>query len=384
MKGIRWMNMLPIVIDNARSILDSIRIYNVLVDAYTAAHQLPMAVDKGLEALAALGVKFPSNPKLFHVFKGLGTTKMKLAGKKIESLLDLPDMTDPYMLEAMPLMERISPAAYMSGSQLFPLLVFKMVDTSVKYGNSPLSAFGYASFAITLSGVLGDYDGGYRFANMSMDLLEKYGDEVYKVKVYFVNYCFVRHWKEHARDMIDPLMSAYQSGMMAGNLFSATWVACYAQLWRYFVGDDLSTLEKDVRSFTETFRSLKQDGAMNLADIIHRTTLRLQDNEHVSADLGDELFSEEGLIERSLNAADKTAIFFIHLSKMQLSFLFGKYGEARASAARASEYLEAVVGLHYIPLYHFYQALSNPCRSIAYNGRHEGGSVECKKTPQVV
>jgi len=345
------------VLGNAKDILDKIPVYNTLVDAYTGGHDLPKAITAGLEALNGLGVRFPSNPKMLHIFQGLGKTKMKLAGKKIEDLVNLPEMTDPYMLQAMPLMERISPAAYMSGSQLFPLLVFRMVDISLKYGNSSLSAFGYASFAITLSGVLGDYDGGFRFAEMSKKLLEKYQDEVYKVKVYFVNYCFVRHWKMHANTMIEPLMEAYRSGLMAGNLFSGNWVACYALTWKYFTAQPLETLQTELNSFTGSFRQLKQYGAFNLADILLHTVNRLTDPEKVSAVLGNGQISEEALLQRCFDAHDKTAVFFLHLHRMQLNYLFGDYEKARSCAKDAEAFLEAVVGLHYIPLYHFYRSL---------------------------
>lgn len=345
------------VLEHGANILDKMPVYNIKVDAYTAQNDLPKAVQAGVEALSKLGVKFPSKPTIFHVFKDLGAIKMKLFNKKVESLIDLPEMTNPYMLEAMPLMERISPAAYMSGSQLFPLLVFKMVDLSLKYGNSSLSAFGYASYAITLSGVLGDYDGGYRFANLSMKLLERFQDKTYVVKVYFVNYCFIRHWKEHSRDMVSPLMDAYRSGMQVGNLFSGTWVACYALLWKYYGAYKLTDLQAEVGEYAQYFRQLKQDGAFNLADILHRTISKFTDRGEVSTELGDEVLSESDLLKRCKEANDKTSIFFFYLNKMQLSYLFGKCEEVRQYSISASEHIEAVVGLPYIPQFYFYDAL---------------------------
>lgn len=352
----RMEELVQMVLQNGKTVLDKIPVYNTLVDAYTAAHDLPKAIKAGLEALKSLGVSFPANPKLLHVFAGLGKTKFKLAGKKVEDLIDLPAMTNPYMLQAMPLMERISPAAYMSGSQLFPLLVFRMVDISLEHGNSSLSAFGYASFAITLSGVLGDYDGGLRFAEMSKRLLEKYQDEVYKVKVYFVNYCFIRHWKFHANTMIDPLMDAYRSGMKAGNLFSGNWVACYALIWKYIAGYPLDKLKTELKDFTVSFRQLNQFGAFNLADIVLQTIERLTDKTPVQFVGGSET-EEAAILQRCIEAEDKTALFCLHLHRMQLNYFFGDYEKARKCAHDAAVYLEAVVGLHFIPLYHFYQTL---------------------------
>lgn len=353
----RMEQLMAPLMEHGRNILDIMSVYHVKVDAYTAQHDLPKAVAAGVEGLAKLSIHFPRKPGLIHVFRGLGSVKLKLVRKKVESLVELPRMTDPYMLEAMPLMERISPAAYMSGSQLFPLLVFKMVEVSLKYGNSSLSAFSYASFAITLSGVLGDYEGGYRFAELSMRLLDRFEDNTYKVKVFFVNYCFVRHWKEHSRDMVNPLMEAYRSGMQVGNLFSGTWVACYALIWKYFSAHNLLGLQSELNDFTRTFKRLKQDGAFNLADLLLRTTKRLTDPEKASSDLSDENLDEKDLLERCQAANDKTSIFFFYLNKMQLSYIFQNSHEAKAYADLASEHLEAVIGLHYVPQFYFYDTL---------------------------
>lgn len=345
------------ILANGKNPLDKIKVYHTKVDAYSAQHDHPKAVAAGVDGLKELGVRFPANPKMVHVFMGLGATKMKLAGKKTESLIDLPEMTDPYILEAMPLMERISPPAYMMGSQLFPLLVFRMVDLSLKYGNSALSAFGYASFAITLSGVLGDYDGGYRFANLSLKVRDKFNSEPYRVKVYFVNYCFVRHWKEPARDMIAPLMEAYRSGMQVGNIFSGIWVACYALIWKFYSASPLPDLQSELDSYKDTFRKLKQDGAYMLAHILERSVACLINNEKADSDLSSAEMPESELAQRCAEADDKTGLFFYHLNKLQLAYWFRDYSTAKSHADRAKEYLDAVVGLHYIPQYHFYSAL---------------------------
>jgi class 3 adenylate cyclase/putative methionine-R-sulfoxide reductase with GAF domain/tetratricopeptide (TPR) repeat protein len=161
----------------------------------------------------------------------------------------------------------------------------------------------------------------------------------------------------HANTMIEPLMEAYRSGLMAGNLFSGNWVACYALTWKYFTGQPLGSLQSELNSFTGSFRQLKQFGAFNLADILLHTVNRLTDPDAVNAVLGNDQIDEEGILQRCFDAHDKTAVFFLHLNRMQLNYLFGDYKKARSSAKDAEAYLEAVIGLHYIPLYHFYRSL---------------------------
>ncbi len=55
----------------------------------------------------------------------------------------------------------IFPAAFLSGSgNLFPLLVLKSVNISLRSGNSPESAFAYAAYGMLLCGALDGHGAG--------------------------------------------------------------------------------------------------------------------------------------------------------------------------------------------------------------------------------
>lgn len=340
------------------AILDTIRVYNLRVDAYTSQNRLHDAMKVGLEALAQLGVRFPREPKLPHVFAGLGRTKLALLGKDVPKLATQRRMTDPHKLEAMLLLERMVPPAYMSGSTLFPLLVFAMVDLSVKYGNSPLSPFGYGSFAITLSGVLGDIRSGEVFGKTALATMRELGAEAYLAKVYFVLYVFITHWTQHLASCIDPLLDAYHSGMKAGNLVGGTWAAYYRLLWMYFVGRPLPEIEREAATYSAIFAQLQQNAAFRRCDMLRQTMLNLMGRSAHPIDFTGETYADAEIETLTAKGDDATSRFFFHSSKQVLHLMFGRPDDAVRHGDDAKKLLEAATGLPDTPYWTFWDALA--------------------------
>ena len=68
-------------------------------------------------------------------------TKIKLSGKTNDKLKDLPAMTNEHKIAAMRIMADIASSSYWATPTLFPLVIFRMVHLSLKYGNTAISAF---------------------------------------------------------------------------------------------------------------------------------------------------------------------------------------------------------------------------------------------------
>jgi predicted ATPase/class 3 adenylate cyclase len=346
------------VLQHGRSILDKMPVFLLLVDAYTSQNRLNEALAKGLEALAALGVTFPRSPRLPHVMLGLGRTKLLLAGKDVPALARQRTMQDAHKLQAMLLLERMVPPAYMSGSMLFPLLVFAMVDLSVKYGNSPLSAFGYASFAITLSGVLGDIRSGSMFGKLGYETLEQTRAETFRVKVLFVLYVFIKHWTEPLASCASPLLGAYRVGMEAGNLVGATWSAYYRLLWLYFTARPLAELEREASTYSAIFHDLGQTAAFRRNDMLRQVMLNLMGRTADPVAFSGETYRDAEIDSLTAKGDDATSRFFYYFNKQALCYLFGRHAEAVRHGDSAQTLTEAVIGLPDLVFWTFWDALA--------------------------
>ena len=73
-----------------------------------------------------------------------------LDGRPIESLIDLPLMTDPELQAAMQVLSDLAGPAYFTDFHLFCLLTCRMVNVSMQHGMSGASAHGYVHWGILL------------------------------------------------------------------------------------------------------------------------------------------------------------------------------------------------------------------------------------------
>src|SRR5260370_42700537 len=102
------------------------------------------------------------------------TVWQTLNGRPIESLIDLPIITDPELQVAMQVLSGLTPPSYFTNIHLFCLLVCRMANFSVQHGMSGASAHGYAQFGNILGPVFHRYSEGARFAKLACDLAEKH------------------------------------------------------------------------------------------------------------------------------------------------------------------------------------------------------------------
>ncbi|HEY9602043.1 MAG TPA: serine/threonine-protein kinase PknK, partial [Allocoleopsis sp.] len=207
-----------VVLQQAKTPLDKVKGYEVKIQSCTVQNKLLDAIKIALEALKMLGVKLAQNPSQGDIWLGRMRTKLALARARVEDLINLPEMTHPYKLAAMRIIASVCTATYFIAPQLWQMMVFQKIQLSLKYGNAPGSPFGYADYAMVLCGVEGDIETGYQFAQLALNLLPRLNAKEFKSKTFLRVEMYVRHWKEHLRETLNPLLEAYQSGLEAGDL----------------------------------------------------------------------------------------------------------------------------------------------------------------------
>ena len=159
---------------HAADLLDKIKIYEIQIQAAIASNRLPEAVEIGLSALRLLDIKFPARLGKAGVMGDFVKTKLALSGKKPEQLYDLPLVDDPIMLAQRRVLRSITTPAFFTAPNLFPLLIFEQVRRSVKEGTTPESAYAYMLYGVSLCGVAGDIENGYRYGKLALRLAERF------------------------------------------------------------------------------------------------------------------------------------------------------------------------------------------------------------------
>ncbi|BAZ70916.1 serine/threonine protein kinase and signal transduction histidine kinase with GAF and PAS/PAC sensor (plasmid) [Fischerella sp. NIES-4106] len=345
-----------IVLQEAKTVLDTVKVYEVKIQTYIAQNHLLKAINTGLQVLQQLGISFPETPSQLDIQLELDTIISRFDNKSIQNLIQLPEMAKPEKLAAMQILSRITLAAHHAAPDLVSLLVFKQINLSIQYGNTFVSPFAYANFGLILCGMVGNIEAGYQFGQLALRLLAHLKIDSLKARTLFTVTNFITHWKEHIRETSKPFLEAYQSGLATGDLEFASYCAFTYCLQFFIVGKELVDVEHEMATYGEAIRQIKQTTSLTWTQIFQQSVLNLIGCSVNPSRLVGEAYNEENRLPH--HGIDAVILFLVHLNKLILCYLFYEYAQASENADIAESYAICVIATPLVPLYYFYNSLA--------------------------
>jgi PAS domain S-box-containing protein len=347
-----------IVLQEAKTVLDTMKAYEVKIQTSIAQSQLLEAINIALQVLQQFEISFPETPSQAEIQFELDSISSLPRENSIENLIDLPEMTEPDKLAVMRILSSITIAAYVAAPDLMPLLVAQQVNFSIQHGNASVSPFAYAFYGLILCGTVGDIETGYQFGQLALSLLSHPKTHSLRARTLLIVNNFTIHWKEHVRNTSQLLLEAYQGGLETGDLeFAAYCVHCYC-FQSYAVGKELVEVEREMTKYNEVIRQIKQETALTWNQIFQQATANLMGYSVNPTRLVGKFYNEENGLPQHEVANDGTAIFDVYFNKIFLCYLFSEYAQAIENSTIAERYLIRVTGTPLGPFYYLYDALA--------------------------
>ncbi|MDZ8109190.1 MAG: AAA family ATPase [Nostoc sp. DedQUE12a] len=395
------------VLHRTTNLLASLKVYDVKIQTCVAENKLLEAIQIALELLQQLGIHLPISPSFEDVQQALLETDCKLANRRIEDLVDLPIMSQPEMLGAMQLLARMCASAYLAVPPLFLLIVLKMVDLLVEYGNMPLAPFAYAAYGIILCGVVLDIEAGYQFGQLALSLLGPDTKPI-QARTLFAVTNQINVWKTHLKNSLKPLQDCYQIGVEQGDLEFAGYAAMYFCAYSFAAGQPLTELQLHLTSYAQAVKQIKHSAGIDFVEICWQTVLNLVEEVPDSGMLSGQAYDEATRLSQMEQTNFHAGLFYFYLNKLFLSYLFGDANQAMsalknldaceglpqgsesllqlaatdhalANAVLAQEYLAAMTGAALVAMFRFYDSL---CRLAVYS--HTDTATQSQLLEQVV
>jgi predicted ATPase/signal transduction histidine kinase len=352
----QMQELADVVLHNARTLLDKVKVYEVQLAACTAQVKPKQAVEMGLEVLHLLGISFPEQPSPLDIQQKLEATASLFTGKKIADFIDLPEMVEPDKLAALRILSGLVSPAYITAPALLPLIVLEMVNLSVRYGNAPLSAFAYSLYGLILTGFVLEIELGYEFGELALNLVERLNANALKTKVFYAVAAHIIYGKHHIKEALPLLQEGYSRGLETGELECGYSAKEKSQL-SYFIGRELTELEQEIATFSKGLVQLRQEAALNYNQIIHQAVLNLLGRSENPCRFIGEAYNEEKMLPFHLEANDRNGLHYFHLHKVIICYLFGEVNQALEHSIQAEQYLDGVTGMINVPLFYFYDSL---------------------------
>lgn len=340
----------------ANRLEDKVEIYDVQIRCLILSEQEDKAIEISLTVLRELGIHFPGRPGNTHIITAYLKSKWWLRGRAIESLILLPAMTDIRALAAMRVLQNITAIVYAKIPGLYPLMVIKMVELSLRHGVAAESAITFATYGAIVNAVETNPAACYRYGNVALKLAEQTGG-VARERTLLVYNIVNRPWGEHINESLEALRKSYLTGVEMGDLEYCTYASNSYAFHLMLSGKNLHWVKHEIMRFNEPPRALSREHTTHHNEPFIQMIASLLGNCDDPAALSGPYFDEKPDFAGILAQKDRSRMFACFVYKMIIAYLNGDPSRAMQHAAHASAYLNAVKASLFDPLYIFFLGL---------------------------
>ena len=350
-----------IVLQRAKTLLDKVKVYELMIMSYIARLQFNLAVDVALQVLKQLGVVLPKEPNQQRIEKAQRSIELPLKDKQIEDLFDLPDMGDPYKLAAIRILLSVSSAAIIATPHLYSLVIMSAVNLCIRYGNAPQAAGVYIYFGTLLCGMK-NIESGYQFGKLSLKLLEETNSQGSKSLVLHYSNGFIRPWKEPIRNsnIIEMLQTAISLGLDTGDIETASFNASAYCLFSLFAGSHLDEVNQKYHKYIDLVIKLKQSYTVcymrNISKLVASLLNGYKDNYCLV--VGNSQEEEKNTFDQWTQEQAAWLLFSAYLAKTISYYFFKDYDHAVNSAFHADKYAASSAAYLVAVQHNFYYSLA--------------------------
>ena len=342
--------------ERAVSASESATLTRLRVDLFMTLGQSDRAVAVGLECLRRFGVAWSAHPTKDEVGDEYAGLWRRLGDRPIEALIDLPAMANPLARATIDVLASLVTPALFTDDNLRSLVIGRMGNLSLEHGNSETSSYAYTAVGNVLALTLGEYEAGFRFAQLGLDLADQRGMERLRARVYLA---FGNLAKPSARH--DRLLArqAFDTALQTGDLTYAAF-SCNNLLTQLLAtGAALAEVQREAEAGLEFSRRARFGLVGRLIASQIALTRTLRGLTPVFGSFNDDGFDEK-LFERQLEGEPSLGIAacMYWIRKLQARVLAHDHAAACDAAAKAELLLWMSPAIFERADYHFYAALA--------------------------
>src|SRR6266404_5210129 len=345
------------LLQRGASRVDQAAVYHLKIQLHIMKSENHEAVASALTCLRLFGIDLPAHPTQEQVQTEYDTVWQTLDMRPIESLIDLPLMTDPEMQAAMQVLSVVSPPAYLTDFRLCCFQACCMVKVGMQHGTSGASALAFGYFGSFLGPVFHRYTDGYRFAKLACDLVEKHGFIAYQAKIYHTMGT-VTPWTQPISSAIDFMRATFRTAIETGDLTFACYgmTPCIAGL--LLRNDPLDVVWRESEMALEFTRRAKYGDVADIIRSQQRFIANMQGRTTTFSTFSDAQFDEATFEAQLTGNRMALMIFWYWMLKLKARFLSGDYAEALAAAGKVKVLLWTSVAQIQQLEYFYYAALT--------------------------
>ncbi|WP_415804316.1 AAA family ATPase [Bordetella muralis] len=332
-------------------------------EIYVTKGQHGRAVAVAVDYLRHTGCDWSDHPSSQDVWREHQRLRRRLRTRPIDTLRELPPMTQSTACATMEVLLQLAPAALAYDDNLLCLSVCRMVNLSLEYGSSDGACAAYVWAGVVLGPYLGDYKTGFRFAQLGLDLVDQRAIERFKARAYLLFGAHVNPWTRHCRDGLPLLEQAFKQANDIGDVTFAGYSCCNSVSTLLACGETLDFVERRAEFGLAYAR---EHGFRYVAELIIPQLQLIRMLRGALPVLGhfDSIEFNEPAYELQLQGHAIASCWY-WIRKLQARYLAGDFHAALHAASSAAPLLWTSTSSLERVEYHFYSALAHA--ALSYN-----------------
>ncbi len=345
------------IIEHAGNTIDQVRVYDKKVIMYTNMGSHRTGMEYGIEALKLFGITIPRKPGRRFLIKEIITAKILQGRRSIDDLIHSREITDPEIMMIITLCINTGTAAYFIDNDVVALLAMKMVNLSLRYGNSKLSSIAYLSYGLILGGGMGRYESAYRFGTLARELNEKYNNVDLTPRILFIFGFLISHWRRHYSQTIELMNTSYRVGVETGDINYAVFSAVNIIQYRIKFGHNLDAAFNELAGYQKFILASKNEEFIFEMIMNQRYMLSQKSRTRSLSDYSDDEFSEQDFFEKIKKYRVSVNSYYVY--KLMSHYHAKEYDAARTLGDTAQEQISGILfSQTNVVFFYFYYSLA--------------------------
>ncbi|MCP5497780.1 MAG: AAA family ATPase [Leptospiraceae bacterium] len=340
-------NLIVLMLKNVKTNLEKVEILYIQSRQYSTLGKYKESIQAGLQSLALLGINIPNKPNPFFILKEFFVVKWNMRKKKISALLNLPEMVDNEKKLAIRSMMELISSTYLTGNKnLLSLLIFKMMNLSLRFGNTTYSAFTYMTYGYALTSVLGNMKDGYEFGKLGVNLNEKYKDKSLECRILMSYNTFIHHWNEHWETLTPGYQKSVEAGFQSGDFLYLGHSSNNVYLYNPKL--NLNTKIEYLKKSIVISKSIKYDDSLDTAILLYQYCLNLCGLTDDSFSMNTTSFSEDKCLDRMQQRKYVSGLRIYQICKSEIFFIYEEYEDVFNYIVEIEKDEEVINGTNYL------------------------------------
>lgn len=328
-----------------QSIIDIANLSSLMVILYTSQGNFEKALKIGYQASRTIGYPLSQRTSVIRVGLALVRLWLTFRFKKIEDLIQLPEIQDPVIIASGHLFINTGTVVYYSNPNLWALTIIEGNRITFKHGNWEMSDYSLTALACILGSVIGLYPLGYRLCQTALVMCDRKPGHTNRCRIHFLFAMMVLPWTRHAAESIPYFRKAHTYGIECGDRLFASHSINLICAYRIMLGHPVDEILEEYARYHDFMISGKDPFVKSSFIENRRMVLCLKGLLPERHCLDDREFSEKENRALYIESGNELGLFLFLWNLQHIRFMFGKFEEALSISNELKKLMERDVAL---------------------------------------